>query len=123
MEQEKITYQYADLGHWLARCNHHSNIIELNAREYDSLSPLMKDYVWVHECVHLILDVHDEAMCNKISDDVFVSRAKNERDRISRIDFIASANDQSFTRMTKTISGDYFFLLIVLFILFFIIKK
>ena len=49
--------------------------------------------------------------------------AKNERDRISRIDFIASANDQSFTRMTKTISGDYFFLLIVLFVLFFIIKK
>ena len=100
MEGQKIKYQFADIGHWLARCNHQTNVIELNAREWDSLSPLMKDYVWVHECVHLITGVTDEAECNRLTDEIFVSRARNERDRKRRQDFVVSANDHSFTRVT-----------------------
>lgn len=101
MESQKITYQFADTGHWLARCNHQTNVIELNAREWDSLSPMMKDYVWVHECVHLLSDVRDEAECNSITDEIFVSRASNVKDRQARMDFVAAANDQSFTRVTS----------------------
>ena len=101
MEKQKITYQYADIGHWLARCNHQTNVIELNANEWDSLSPLMKDYIWVHECVHLLTDITDEQACNSISDAIFLSRSRNARDRQQRLDFVTAANDQSFTRVTS----------------------
>ena len=104
MEKQKITYQYADIGHWLARCNHQTHVIELNANEWDSLSPLMKDYVWVHECVHLLTDVRDEAVCNSISDAIFLTRSRNARDRQQRLDFVTAANDQSFTRIAKPAS-------------------
>lgn len=100
-----IRYQFADTGHWLARCNHQTGVIELNAREFDSLSPMMKDYVWVHECVHLIGGVTDEAECNRISDEIFLSRAKNQRDRNARREFVASANDQSFSRKRAPVPG------------------
>lgn len=96
-----IRYQFADIGHWLARCNHHTGVIELNAREFDALSPMMKDYIWVHECVHLIGGVTDEAECNRISDEIFVSRSGNEAERKRRLDFVSAANDQSFTRTTR----------------------
>lgn len=97
MEKQKITYQYADIGHWLARCNHLTNVIELNANEWDSLSPLMKDYIWVHECVHLLTDITDEAECNRMSDEIFIRRSRNARDRQQRLDFVTAANDLSFT--------------------------
>ena len=99
--EEKITYQFADIGHWLARCNHQTNVIELNANEWDSLSPLMKDYVWVHECVHLLADETSESDVNAMSDEIFISRARSERDRKRRVAFVAAANDQSFTRVTS----------------------
>ena len=101
MEKQKITYQYADIGHWLARCNHHTHVIELNANEWDSLSPLMKDYIWVHECVHLLTDITDEQACNSISDAIFLNRSRNARDRQQRLDFVTAANDLSFTRIAK----------------------
>ena len=104
MEKQKITYQFADIGHWLARCNHQTNVIELNANEWDSLSPLMKDYIWVHECVHLLTDITDESACNSISDAIFLSRSRNARDRQQRLDFVTAANDQNFTRIAKPIS-------------------
>lgn len=104
MEKQKITYQYADIGHWLARCNHQTNVIELNANEWDSLSPLMKDYIWVHECVHLLTDITDEQVCNSISDAIFLTRSRNARDRQRRLDFVTAANDQSFTRIAKPAS-------------------
>ena len=99
--EEKITYQFADIGHWLARCNHQTNVIELNANEWDSLSPLMKDYIWVHECVHLLTDITDEQACNSISDAIFLNRSRNARDRQQRLDFVTAANDLSFTRIAK----------------------
>lgn len=104
MEKQKITYQYADIGHWLARCNHQTNVIELNANEWDSLSPLMKDYIWVHECVHLLTDITDEAECNRMSDVIFIHRSRNARDRQQRLDFVTAANDLSFTRIAKPAS-------------------
>ena len=101
MENQKITYQFADIGHWLARCNHQTNVIELNANEWESLSPLMKDYIWVHECVHLLSGETSESDTNAMSDEIFISRARSERDRKRRQAFVAAANDQSFTRVTS----------------------
>lgn len=101
MENQKITYQFAEIGHWLARCNHQTKVIELNAREFNSLSPLMKDYIWVHECVHLLSEVRNESETNRISDEIFISRAANAQDRKRRLDFVTAANDQSFTRVTR----------------------
>lgn len=101
MGLQKITYQYADTGHWLARCNHATGVIELNSREFNSLSPMMKDYIWVHECVHLLSEVRNESETNRISDEIFISRACNAQDRKRREDFVAAANDQSFTRVAR----------------------
>ena len=118
MEIQKITYQYAEIGHWLARCNHQTKVIELNAREFNSLSPLLKDYIWVHECVHLLSDVRDETECNRMTDQIFISRAKNDRERNERQDFVNSANDKSFTRVTRPAVGQTIlaFLLVAVFL-------
>lgn len=122
MEKEKITYQYADTGHWLARCNHQSNVIELNAREFGSLSPLMKDYVWVHECVHLLTDVSDEAECNRLADEIFISRATSDKDKAARMNFIKSANDHSFSKATGPMPKIGMLLLVLELVLFIILK-
>ena len=122
MENQKITYQFADTGHWLARCNHQNNVVELNAREYASLSPMMRDYIWVHECVHLIAGVRSEADCNKISDEIFISRAKNKRELAERSDFVAASNDQSFTRVTRPTTGNAPLILALVAVIFLITK-
>ena len=124
MESQKITYQFANIGHWLARCNHQTNVIELNANEWDSLSPLMKDYVWVHECVHLLSGETSEKDVNVMSDEIFVSRARSERDRKRRQAFVASANDHSFGKVARP-RVDVSFVLMVLLdvIVFLLIKK
>lgn len=122
MENEKITYQFADTGHWLARCNHQNNVVELNAREYASLSPMMRDYIWVHECVHLIAGVRSEADCNRLSDEIFISRAKSKRELAERSDFVAAANDQSFTRVTRPTTGIAPLLLALVAVIFLITK-
>lgn len=106
MGDKKITFQFAEMGHWLARCNHQTNVVELNARDYASLSPMMRDYIWVHECVHLLADVRNEAECNRMSDEIFISRAKSKRELAERRDFVAAANDQSFTRIAKPASDN-----------------
>lgn len=123
MENEKITYQFADTGHWLARCNHQNNVVELNAREYASLSPMMRDYIWVHECVHLLADVHDETDCNSLSDEIFISRAKSKRELAERRDFVAAANDQSFTRVTRPTTGNAPLVLALLAVIFYLLIK
>ena len=90
MEKTKITYRYADLGRLLARCDHASNVIELNAREFSRLSPLYQDYVWIHEHVHLLMEVYDEAKCNRITDEVFLLRATD--DLAERKKFVEESN-------------------------------
>ena len=123
MENEKITYQFASIGHWLARCNHQTKVIELNAREFNSLSPLMKDYVWVHECVHLLADIRSEADCNRLSDEIFISRAKSKRELAERRDFVAAANDQSFTRVTRPTTDKTPLIVLLLAVVFFLTFK
>ena len=123
MENQKITYQFADTGHWLARCNHQNNVVELNAREYASLSPMMRDYIWVHECVHLLADVRNEAECNRMSDEIFITRAKNDRERSRRIDFVNAANDQSFTRTARPTTGNAPLVLALVAVIFFLLIK
>lgn len=123
METQKITYQFADTGHWLARCNHNTKVVELNAREYASLSPMMRDYIWVHECVHLLADVHDETDCNSLSDEIFISRAKSKRELAERRDFVAAANDQSFTRVTRPTTDKTPLIVLLLAVVFFLTFK
>jgi hypothetical protein len=122
MENEKITYQFADTGHWLARCNHNTKVVELNAHEYASLSPMMRDYIWVHECVHLIAGVRSEADCNRLSDEIFISRARSKRELAERSDFVAAANDQSFTRVARPTTGNAPLLLALVAVIFLITK-
>lgn len=95
MEASKIHSRYADIGHWLARCNHETGLIELNRRDFPRLTPLMQDYVWVHENVHLLYDVYDEDQCNAIADKIFVSRAQNAADREARIAFVNNSGDSA----------------------------
>ncbi|MBO7469696.1 MAG: hypothetical protein J6T81_06155 [Bacteroidales bacterium] len=84
----RIRAIYTDTGHWLARCNHDTGVIELNRRDFPRLSPLMKDYIWVHEYVHLLYGVYDEDRCNAITDEIFVRRGKTASKRQARINFI-----------------------------------
>ncbi len=98
MDEKKITYKLADTGHWMARCDHSTNVIELNRREFFKLSPMLQDYIWIHEHVHLLQDVYDEAECNRLTDEIFLSRAKDESDRKERVRFVARSNDDSLTK-------------------------
>ena len=88
MDTRMIKVRYADTGHWLARCDHSTGVIELNRREYPKLSPLYKDYVWCHEYVHLLYDIYDEGECNRIVNQIFVGRGKTEAERRERLEFI-----------------------------------
>ena len=91
MEIAKIHTQYADTGHWMARANHDTGLIELNRRDFPRLSPMTQDYIWVHEWVHLVYDIYDETQCNQIADKIFVSRAKTDSERREREEFIKNS--------------------------------
>lgn len=95
MASGAITYKFVDTGHWLARCDHVSKTIELNKQEFFKLSPFYQEYIWIHEHVHLMYDVYDEYECNRITDQIFISRAKDEEDRVARIRFVVTSNDSS----------------------------
>lgn len=88
MEIAKIHSKYTDTGHWMARSNHDTGLIELNRRDFPHLSPMTQDYIWVHEWVHLVYDIYDEAQCNEIADKIFVSRAKTDAERREREEFV-----------------------------------
>lgn len=122
----QIKYRFADIGHWLARCNHSTDEIELNAIEFDKLSPLYKDYVWVHECVHLLYDVYDEAACNDIADSIFLSRSSSPEDRKARQIFIERSNTMSADSLSnenvKRNRKDIVAVIVVLLSLLFLIK-
>ena len=102
MEKKQITYKSVDTGHWLARCNHSTNEIELNRREFFKLSPMYQEYVWIHEHVHLLCDVYNENECNRITDNIFLSRAETEEERIERIKFITRSNDYKKSNVVIT---------------------
>lgn len=126
MEKTKITYRFADTGRWLARCDHSSDVIELNEREFARLSPLYQDYVWIHECVHLLMDVYDETRCNCITDEVFLLRATDDlaerRNFIERSNSMISAFQQPSRRQAaRKVSPMAVVIAIIL--LFVLIKK
>lgn len=103
--EAQVKYRFADIGHWLARCDHSTNVIELHSVEFPKLSPLYKDYVWIHECVHLLYNVYDEAECNRITDEIFVQRAGSEADRQARMRFIQASNGvATITKQRRDIS-------------------
>ena len=84
----------------------------------------MKDYVWVHECVHLLSDSTSESDVNAMSDEIFVSRARSDRDRKERMAFVASANDRSFGNMARPRTDVRTVLVVLLLIaVFLLIKK
>lgn len=92
MEADKIKTVWSDTGHWVARCSHESGVIELNRTEFPRLSPMMRDYVFVHEYVHLLCNEFDESRCNQITDEVFIRRGRSEADRRRRRDFVNRSN-------------------------------
>lgn len=93
MEASKIKVVFSDTGHWLARCDHDSGVIELNRRDFPRLSPMMQDYILVHEYVHLLYDEYDERRCNEITDGIFISRAGDDAEREARRRFVNSSSD------------------------------
>lgn len=92
MEAGEIKVIWRDTGHWVARCNHETGVIELNRREFPRLSPMMQDYVFCHEYVHLLCDETDENRCNLITDRVFIERGRTEADRRIRAEFVNRSN-------------------------------
>lgn len=92
MEKTQITYRFTDIGHWIARCNHDTDVIEINGDEFRKLSPLFQDYVWIHEHVHLLVNEYNEAQCNKMTDEIFISRASSQEDLAQRKKFIERSN-------------------------------
>lgn len=92
MEKTQITYRFTDIGHWIARCNHDTDVIEINGDEFRKLSPLFQDYVWIHEHVHLLVNEYNEAQCNKMTDEIFISRASSQEDLARRKKFIERSN-------------------------------
>lgn len=122
----QIKYKFADIGHWLARCNHSTDTIELNATEFKKLSPLYKDYVWIHECVHLLYDVYDETACNEITDEIFLLRSSSPEDRKARQIFIRRSNtvSEDFLKYetVKTSRNDIAALIVAILLLLFLIK-
>ncbi|MCQ2318485.1 MAG: hypothetical protein MJZ90_06155 [Bacteroidales bacterium] len=92
MEAGRIKVVWSDTGHWVARCSHESGVIELNRTEFPRLSPMMRDYVFVHEYVHLLCDEFDENRCNLITDEVFIRRGRSGADRRRRRDFVNRSN-------------------------------
>ena len=83
----------------------------------------MKDYVWVHECVHLLSEVRNESETNRISDEIFISRAANAQDRKRREEFVEAANDHSFTRVTRPLSATPVVLAVLAVTIFLIFKN
>lgn len=102
MEINKIHSQFTDTGHWLARCNHDTGLIELNRRDYPRLSPMMQDYIWVHEYVHLLYNLYDEAQTNAIADKIFISRAKTPAERIEREAFVQNSGGEPMSGIAIT---------------------
>ena len=102
MEVKQIHSKFTDTGHWLARCNHDTGLIELNKRDFPRVSPMMQDYIWVHEYVHLLYDIHDENQTNAIADKIFISRAKNDSEKEQREAFVRNSSGMAMSGIAVT---------------------
>ena len=97
MDPRRIKAIYADTGHWLARCDHDTGVIELNKRDFPRLSPLMQDYVWCHEYAHLLYDTFDESAVNAIVDKIFVDRGRTKAERKVRLNFLQKSEGSAYS--------------------------
>lgn len=129
MEGKEIKYRYRNIGRWLARCNHDTWVIELNRKEFHKLSPVFQDFIWVHEHVHLLMGVRNEAECDKTTNDLFLLRSKSLDDLKERQDFINQSSPMSTlditpdARVLKTRKASPWAVLVVFVLILCLIKK
>ena len=94
------------MGPVIARANHDTNVIELNADIYPSMPPYMREYVMCHELVHLEYGEYDEQRTNEIAQRIFLNNAKGEADLEARKDFLrlgtANANQSNLGTVAIT---------------------
>lgn len=79
----------ADLGPVLARADHLENTIEVNAKVFYRLPPMMQEFVLCHEVCHLKHNEWDEARTNQLATELFLRRAKGEADLEQRKRFMS----------------------------------
>ena len=88
--QEKITIrEREDLGPVLARADHQDNAIEVNAKAFYSLPPMVQEFVMCHEVCHLKHNEWDEQRTNRLAADLFLKRSKGAEDRNEREQFLS----------------------------------
>ena len=90
----------ADLGPVIARADHLNNAVEVNARIFYGLPPLVQEFVLCHEACHLKYGEHDEGRTNLLASQLFMSRAKNDADRRVRADFLAYMDGKEYSEIT-----------------------
>lgn len=90
MEPLKIKIrEMPDLGPVLARADHQQNAIEVNARAFYQLPPMVQEFVLCHEVCHLRHNEWDEARTNQLAAALFMQRTQCEADRDERRRFLA----------------------------------
>lgn len=90
--QEITIREVADLGPVIARADHSEHAIEVNRRIFYGLPPMAQEFVLCHELCHLKYNERDEAKTNLLAAQLFMSRAKDEDDRLARQKFISYLN-------------------------------
>lgn len=81
--------EVADLGPVIARADHEDRAIEVNARIFYGLPPMVQEFVLCHEVCHLKYNEHDESATNALAAQLFLERAQGDDDLAARRDFIS----------------------------------
>ena len=88
--QEKIRIrEREDLGPVLSRADHNLNVIEVNAKAFYKLPPMMQEFILCHEACHLLHNEWDEAETNRLASQLFLDRAKDAADLEARKQFLS----------------------------------
>lgn len=94
--QQKITFrEREDLGPVLARADHLDNAIEVNARVFYNLPPMIQEFVLCHEVCHLKHHEWDEAKTNQLAAQLYMSRATDAADAETRQRFLSYLDGSS----------------------------
>ena len=102
----KITIlERADLGPVIARADHQENAIEVNAKAFYALPPMVQEFVLCHEVCHLKHNEWDEARTNRLASQLFLSRSKNAADRKERERFLSyiDGSDSNYSNWWQAI--------------------